>query len=99
MCKNRNDDDSKRRALVYLDLLGFGSAIKADTEAAADTLEDYYVALMTAVEDSKLHPPASYSTKEMRNIAERSSITSFQYFMPGSDSVFIISDAPSALVF
>ncbi len=88
----------REQAVVFLDLLGFGKAVKDDTASAVRLLEDYATALREAVQDAKVHPAASYSSQDLRRIAEHSAATSFHHFLPMSDSVFIVSDAPADLV-
>ena len=99
MSSGKRHVSGTEEAVVFLDLLGFGDAVKDDMPAAAGLLEDYGGALTTAIQDGKVYPPESYRTQELRRVAERSLITSFRCVLPMSDSVFIISDDPSLLVF
>ncbi|OQB78871.1 MAG: hypothetical protein BWX88_05032 [Planctomycetes bacterium ADurb.Bin126] len=81
-------------AIAYLDLLGFKSAAGKGAEFAIQLLQDYYDAVNTALGDAR--QPCPPGCEQLR---ERNLITSFQHFLPLSDSVFIVSADPSLLVF
>ncbi len=70
---------------AYLDLLGFKYFLDKDLEGALNML---YVS----------HTGIYNILREYRNIAERHSLTSFDYFLPFSDSIFIQSSKPALFV-
>jgi hypothetical protein len=86
------------KAVAFLDLLGFSAAVKNDPAGAVGLLQDQSSALHDAIADAKLHQLSEYEDAKVRQLAEAGLVTSFDDFLPMSDSVFIASGTPSLFV-
>ena len=86
---------NKEQAVAFLDLLAFSNHVRENTQDAFMTFTTYRTILETKITDDLVHPPASYSNAILQDIATRSSVNSFNHFLPFSDSVFISSDDPN----
>ena len=86
---------SKEQAVAFLDLLAFSNHVRENTQDAFMAFTTYRTILETKITDDLVHPPASYSNAILQDIATRSSVNSFNHFLPFSDSVFISSDDPN----
>lgn len=58
---------------------------------------NYNTILNSKISDGNAHPIDSYP-KELQEIAKRTAIDSFEYFIPFSDSIFIVSDNVSTFI-
>jgi len=56
---------------------------------------NYTKVLETKIADEERHPSASYSHPSLQNLAMKKAVSSFNYFLPFSDSIFISSDDPN----
>lgn len=85
--------------IAFLDLLGFSNLIKNDLITARDNLSIFNDVLRTKVIDAKCHPVSEYSEKNgLRNFAENSAVTSFNYLISISDSLIIGANNPDLFV-
>ena len=84
----------KKYAVIYLDLLGFRDHVGEDYEAATDLLSNFHDVLETRRRNERLQPLSSLSEGPVKRLAERHASDSFNYFIPMSDSVFILSEDP-----
>ena len=84
----------KRCAVIYLDLLGFKSFSNEDTEAALEVLLDFHTVLKNRQHEEQIRPLASIPNERLKRPAERKASDSFNYFLPMSDSIFILSEEP-----
>lgn len=75
--------------VAYLDILGFSQFMREDSEAAEMLLHDYQLIFDNRINDDRLHPAAEYS-QDLRQIASIHSFDGVDYFLPFSDSVFIV---------
>ena len=82
----------KKYAVIYLDILGFKSFSNEDSEAALRILKDFHTVLKMRRQDE--HSPSSMSEGLEKRLAARNASDSFSYFLPMSDSVFILSEEP-----
>lgn len=87
-----------KKICAFLDILGFRSYILSDTNGALSLLEDYQDVLNQKIIDNKLHPPESYSDKDLKETAKKCLIDSFEYFLPFSDSILIVSNDPNLFI-
>ena len=85
----------KEQAVAFLDLLAFSNHIRENIQDALLAFNTYRTILETKITDDLTHPPSSYSNSILQDIATRNSVSSFNYFLPFSDSVFISSDDPN----
>lgn len=85
----------KEKVVAFLDLLAFSNHIRENTDDALMAFTIYRSTLETKITDNHLHPPTSYQDPILQDLAERSSVSSFNNFLPFSDSVFISSDEPN----
>lgn len=78
-------------SVAYLDLLGFRHFAKSNTAAAADVLMAYQAQV-----DLKRHFPDKSGPDEekYKKLIDKWRVTSFRYFLPFSDSIFILSNQP-----
>lgn len=93
-----NADESNARAVAYLDLLGFSAAAKNDPASAIRLMQDYSDSLHLKRRGLRKMPPTVESKPEMARLAHLMAATSFETFLPMSDSVFIVSSTPGDLV-
>jgi len=85
-------------AVAFLDLLGFKQYVSSDQDAAYHLLEDYKEILISKLSDKKNHPSSTYDNKELGQYAKKVSIEDFNYFLPFSDSIIIVSKSPDAFL-
>lgn len=86
------------RIVAFLDLLGFKEFMSQDKEGAIRLLWNYETILASKEIEDKIHPVESYQ-KELQKLAEKRSASSFEYFLPFSDSLIITSREEVADVF
>ncbi len=77
-----------KKVVVFLDLLGFSNYVKDDSGAAANLLLDIQIALKTKIGDVKTNP-IEKCNEEIKYLAERGAVTSFENFITSSDSILI----------
>lgn len=78
------------KVVAYLDILGFSDAVFNSVDDAVMTLTSFNTILHTGIMDSRLHPSANVDP-QIKVLAKRCSIESFEDFLPFSDSVFATS--------
>ena len=88
----------KKRVVVFLDLLGFESFSIKDSDAALRILEDFQEVLLMRRQTANLYLSIDVPELLMDRLPDRTSLDSFEYFLPMSDSVFILSDEPDKVV-
>jgi hypothetical protein len=86
------------RICAFLDLLGFRDYTLTDTMGAHRLLINYQTILNQKMIDQKSHPASSYPSMGLQETAEKHLIDSFEYFLPFSDSIFIISNKPDKFI-
>ena len=74
----------KKYAVIYLDLLGFKWFLNKDRKAAVEIHRDFHHILGIR----------GMSEGPLKRLAERHGRDSFEYFLPMSESVFILSEDP-----
>jgi len=86
------------KIIAFMDLLGFRNFTRQDKISAIGMLQDYVTVLTTKKIEDILHHPDSHPmiTKEL---AKRKSIYTFNYFVPFSDSIFIVSSGENPSMF
>ena len=88
----------KECAVIYLDLLGFKGYMDEDHEAATEIVRNFYNVLETRRMNERSQPLSSLSEGPVKRLAERHASDSFNYVIPMSDSVFILSEDPDRVV-
>lgn len=78
-------------AIAYLDILGFAGYCQRDVNVAIDLLQNYKF-----VVDQKITDESFPYDSQLEKFAEERLITSFDYFLPFSDSLFIQSSTQSS---
>lgn len=78
------------KVVAYLDILGFSDAVSNSVEDAVMILTSFNTILHTGIMDKRLHPSANVDP-QIKELAKRCSIESFEDFLPFSDSVFATS--------
>lgn len=84
----------KKCAVIYLDLLGFKSFSNENIEAALEIHRDFHTVLKNRQYEEQIRPPSSIPDERLKRPAERKASDSFNYFLPMSDSIFILSEEP-----
>lgn len=90
-----------KKVCAYIDIIGFKNIIKSDLEGAYRLLDDYHNIIHMKKTDEKMfkhHYKVEEKDITLKSLFEESIIDSFEYFIPFSDSAFIISDNPSKFV-
>ncbi len=80
--------------VAYLDVLGFKAYTKDDFDGAVRLLGHQELILRQKIQDGQLHPPSVYADSSLAALAKAHLVDSFKYFLPFSDSLFILSDSP-----
>lgn len=81
------------RVVAFIDLLGFSHYVRTDPRGAADLLENMHAVLSTRMSDAAATASGRYS-----GTASSRLLTACDYFVPMSDSVFIIADDANLLM-
>jgi hypothetical protein len=87
----KNDGVQNGRIVAYIDLLGTSNNMEENTNDAIMTFSTYNTILSSKIWDGIVNPVDSYP-KELQDLVKKSAINSFEYFIPFSDSIFIVSD-------
>ena len=77
--------------VAYIDLLAFSNHLRENTNDALMAMNNYNTIMSTKIRDDITNPVLSYST-ELQELAKSSSVDSISYFIPFSDSIFLMSD-------
>lgn len=85
------------KAVAYLDILGFSNAVNNSVFDAIMCLNSFNTILSTCIRDLKVAPMSSYDPI-IQDLANRMSVSSFEEFIPFSDSVFATSTDCSLFV-
>lgn len=83
--------------VAYIDLLAFSNHVRENSGDALMAMNNYNTILSTKIRDELMNPVASYSPG-LQEIAKMHSIDSFDYFLPFSDSVFLMSHDCNAFI-
>ncbi len=83
--------------VAYIDLLAFSNHMRENTKDAVMAMNNYNTILYTKLRDKIIHPVSSYP-EELKELAQRCSIDSFDFFIPYSDSVFLMSNDCNSFV-
>ena len=89
---------NKDKTVAFLDLLAFSNYVRKNTLDALKLFENYNNVITTKITDEKIKPSSDYSDSSLRKLAEKTSINSFEYFIPFSDSVFISFENPNKFI-
>lgn len=95
--ENMNETDN---IVVFLDLLGFSECVKTkgNFQAAVSKMENYNTIVGIQFTEQIIHPVGNYPD-QIKELAESSYLTTFDYFLPASDSVFIATKKENLNVF
>jgi hypothetical protein len=85
---------SEKKIVAYLDLLAMSSFVRENTEDALKVFNNYFAILNVKLNDSIINPTPAYNN-QLENIALNNSVSSFENFIPFSDSIFISSSNPN----
>lgn len=83
--------------VAYIDLLAFSNHIRENTSDALMAMNNYNTILFSKIRDEIANPVSSY-IKELQGLAKMHSIDSFDFFLPFSDSVFLMSSDCSSFI-
>jgi len=73
------------KIVAYLDILGFGYYAKTDIRAAISLLAEYQSSVNQMIVDEQIN-------NQSEQPIDKTYIDSFEFFLPFSDSIFIVSD-------
>ena len=83
-----------KKVVAFLDLLGFRRHLKGNPKEAAHLIESY-----NTIIDSRFMDKVSSLKKDFKYPEfSKFEIDSFEYFLPFSDSIFIMSDKPNKFI-
>lgn len=83
--------NNTNKLVAYIDVLGFSNAINQNIDDAISVLTRFNTISTQSIVGKKLHPISSYPPI-LQDLATRTSVDSFDSFIPFSDSVFISAD-------
>ncbi len=89
---------SEELSVAFLDLLGFKAFVKEDLNGAVELLRNMAEIMNIAIQDDELHPPESYDTEDLAQLALRNGVSSFNVFLPFSDSLIVLGNDPNLFV-
>jgi hypothetical protein len=95
--RKRQMVNKNEKIVAYIDLLAFSNHIKKNTNEAMMLLSNYNAILSSKIGEERMNPVSSY-VQELKEIAKNNSIDSFEYFIPFSDSIFIVSDDTNSFI-
>jgi hypothetical protein len=81
----------EKKLVAYIDLLGFSNHVHENISDAVRILIHYSIALQSKIRNNRMYPIDSYENG-LKELAKRTSIDSFEYVIPFSDSIFIVSN-------
>lgn len=84
--------ENNNKCIAFLDILGFKNYIAANENCAyaANILINTNIVLKTKISDQNSHPVNRYPNN-LRSLASKGAVTSFEKLLPFSDSIFITS--------
>lgn len=85
------------KIVAFIDLLAFSNNVRKNTSDGMMAFSNYNTILHTKIRDGKMHPVDSYP-EELKDLAKSTSIDSFEYFIPFSDSIFIVSNDANSFI-
>ena len=83
--------------VAYIDLLAFSNHLRENTSDALMAMNNYNTILSSKIRDEITNPVPSYP-EELQELAKIHSIDSFDFFLPFSDSVFLMSGDCSSFI-
>lgn len=90
-------NSTNNNIVAYIDLLAFSNHLRENTSDALMAMSNYNAIISTKLRDELTNPVSSYP-KELQLLAKNHSVDSFDYFLPFSDSVFLMSNDCSAFI-
>lgn len=88
---------NNNKIVAFIDLLAFSNNVRKNTGDAMMAFSNYNAILHSKIRDGIAHPIDSYP-KELQELAKNTAIDSFEYFIPFSDSIFIVSSDISSFI-
>lgn len=88
----------KNKLVAYLDLLGFSNYVQKDIIGAMELLHNYQRVLTTKITDNQAGPSGNLKGPFSRTLPRNQGTDSFEYFLPFSDSIFIVSAQPNVFL-
>lgn len=89
--------ENDNKIVAFIDLLAFSNNVRKNTSDAMMAFSNYNAILHSKIRDGIDHPIDSYPA-ELQDLAKSTSIDSFEYFIPFSDSIFIVADNADSFV-
>lgn len=83
--------------VAYIDLLAFSNHLRENTSDALMAMNNYNTIMSIKIRDEITNPVTSYP-QELQNLAKTHSVDSFDFFLPFSDSVFLMSSDCSSFI-
>lgn len=76
---------------AYIDLLAMSSFVRENVRDAISIFEGYDFIMRTKIIDEKIQPASSEKDVNLKELLDRTGTSSFDYFLPFSDSIFLAS--------
>lgn len=86
------------KSCVFLDLLGFKYYVHKDIAGAFGLLNNYQSIIHTKIMASRMRAKKREENEDVRRLIENGSLSSFDCFLPFSDSILIQSSNPDLLI-
>ena len=83
--------EKSNKIVAFIDLLAFSNNVRKNTGDAMMVFSNYNAILHSKIREGIVHPVDSYP-QELQERAKNTAVDSFEYFIPFSDSIFIVSD-------
>lgn len=77
--------------VAYIDLLAFSNHLRENTNDALMAMMNYSTIMSTKIKDDINNPVVSSYPKELQELVAKNSLDSISYFIPFSDSIFLMS--------
>lgn len=91
------NESTTNRIVAYIDLLAFSNHVRENTDDAIMMFSNFNTILNSKLREWLVNPVESYP-QELQELAKNTAIDSFEYFLPFSDSIFIVSTDTSSFI-
>jgi hypothetical protein len=95
---HQSKSNENNRIVCFIDLLGFRNCIHVDQMSALGLLAQPRIIMIQKITDGESHPVESYDLECLKKIAGDHLTTSFEYYLPFSDSILITSKNPDVFI-
>lgn len=86
------------KIIAYIDLLAMSNFVRENVVDSIDVFSGYNHILKTKIIDERIQPASTEKDPNLKALLERTSVSSFDYFLPFSDSIFLASSNPDKFI-